>query len=94
MQFQAGSLTIVTAGTELQFSNTLDGVKSIAVRGRPGNTGNVFFGISTITSTSGWTLQPGESKAVDFGKGSVSFSVFYGDADNNGDILDWTAILG
>ena len=93
MRFSAGSLTITTAGTELQFSNTLDKVKSISVRGRPGNTGNVFFGISTITSTSGWTLQPGESKTVDFGEGSVLFSTFYGDSATNGDILDWTVIL-
>ena len=93
MRFLAGSLTIATAGTELQFSNTADNVKTLAVRARPGNTGNVFFGISTITSTSGWTLQPGESKTVDFGEGSVLFSVFYGDAASNGNILDWTAIL-
>jgi len=93
MRFVAGSLTIATAGTELQFSATRDPVKSLAVRARPGNTGNVFFGISTITSSSGWTLQPGESKTVNLGKGSVLFSVFYGDAANNGAILDWTAIL-
>lgn len=93
MRFSAGSLTITTAGTELQFSNTADKVKSLSVRGRPGNAGNTFFGISTITSTSGWTLQPGESKTVDFGNGSVPFSTFYGDSATNGDILDWTAIL-
>ena len=93
MRFDAGSLSITTAGTELQFSNTADRVKSISVRARPGNTGNVFFGVSDITSTNGWTLQPGESKTVDFGQGSVLFSVFYGDAASNGDILDWTVIL-
>lgn len=93
MQFKAGSLTITTAGSELQFSDTKDRVKSLSVKARPGNTGNVFFGISTITSTSGWTLQPGEGKTVGFGEGSVLFNVFYGDAATNGDILDWTAIL-
>lgn len=93
MRFLAGSLTIATAGTELQFSNTADRVKSFAVKARPANTGNVFFGISTITSTSGWTLRPGESKSVNFGPGSVLFSVLYGDAATAGDILDWTAIV-
>jgi len=93
MKFDAGSLTITTAGTELQFSNTADRVKSLSVRARPGNTGNVFFGVSDVTSTNGWTLQPGEGKIEDFGDGSVPFSTFYGDSATSGDILDWTAIL-
>ena len=93
MQWDAGSLTIATAGTELQFSNTQDRVKSLSVKARPGNTGNVFLGRSDVSSTNGWTLQPGESKTVDFGEGSVLFSVFYGDAATNGDILDWSAVL-
>lgn len=93
MRFDAGSLTITTAGTELQFSNTADKVKSISVKARPANAGNVFLGVSDVTSTNGWTLRPGESKTVDFGAGSVLFSTFYGDAATNGDILDWTVIL-
>ncbi len=96
MRFDAGSLTIATAGTELQFSNTADRVKSISVRARPANTGNVYFGVSDVSgiaTINGWTLQPGESKTVDFGEGSVLFSVFYGDSATNGDILDWAVIL-
>jgi len=87
------TLTIATAGTELQFSNTADRVKSFSVRARPGNNGNVFLGISTITSARGWTLQPGESKTVNFGEGSVLFSVLYGDAANDGAMLDYLAIV-
>ena len=93
MRFMAGSLTIATAGTELQFSNTANKVRSLSVRARPGNTGNVFLGTSTVSSTLGWTLQPGESKTLEYGDGSELFSTFYGDAATNGDILDWTAIV-
>ena len=96
MRFDAGSLTIATAGTQLQFSNTSDRVKSISVRSRSANTGIVAFGVSDVSAIAtidGWVLQPGESKTVDFGEGSVLFSIFYGDAAVNGEILDWAVIL-
>jgi hypothetical protein len=93
MKFDAGTTDIPTATTQVQISNTADRVKSISVRGRPGNAGNVFFGVSDVETTDGWTLQPGESKTVDFGEGSVLFSVFYVNAATNGDDVDWTVIL-
>ncbi len=96
MRFDAGSLTITTPGTELQFSNTSDRVKSISFRARPANAGNVYLGVSDVSAVAtinGWPLQPGESKTVDFGEGSVLFSVFYGDAVTAADVIDWTAIL-
>ena len=93
MRFDAGTTDIPTATTQVQISNTADRVKSISVRGRPGNTGNVFLGVADVETTDGWTLQPGESKTVDFGEGSVPFSTFYVNAATNGDDVDWTVIL-
>ena len=93
MRFKSSTLTVTTSGTRLQFSPTADKVKSLSVRGRPANTGNVFFGDVTVTTGLGWTLQPGESKTVDFGEGSALFSDFYADVTTNGEKLDWAAIL-
>lgn len=93
MRILASTLTVTTSGTRLQFSNTLDKVKSLSVRARLTNTNNVFFGDVTVTTSLGWTLQPGESKTVDFGDGSVPFNVFYADVTTNGEKLDWFAIL-
>jgi len=93
MRVDFGTLDIPTAGTELQISNTADRVKSISVRARPGNAGNAFLGVSDVSATNGWTLQPGESKTLDFGEGSVLFSVFYVDVATSGDDVDWGVIL-
>lgn len=93
MRVSIGTTDIPTAGSRVQISNTSDLVKSIAVRARPANTGNVWFGTVTVSSTVGWTLQPGESKTMDFGKGSVLFSVFYLDTATNGNDVDHSAIL-
>ncbi len=93
MRFKSSTLTVTTSGTRLQFSNTADRVKSLSVRARPGNTNNAFLGDVTVTTSLGWTLQPGESKTLDFGDGSAPFSDFYADVTTSGEKLDWTAIL-
>lgn len=93
MRFDAGTTDIATAGTRVQISNTSDAVKQITVSARPGNAGNVFFGVSDVSSTNGITLPPGDSKVWDFGKGSVLFSIFWVDAATNGDDLDWAVIM-
>ena len=98
MQFAAGTTDVASAGTEVRISNTAHRVKAIEVRGRPGNTGNVFFGskdgvLGDISATNGWTLQPGESKALSFGEGSVKFADFWVDAATSGDDVDWTVVL-
>ena len=93
MRVSIGTTDIPTAGIRVQISNTVDKVKSIAVRARPANTGNSFFGTVTVSATVGWTLQPGESKTMDFGEGSVVFSTFYLDTATNGNDVDHSAIL-
>jgi hypothetical protein len=93
MQFSAGTTDVGTAGTQVRISNTAHRVKAIEVRGRPGNTGNTFFGTSGVSATNGWTLQPGESKALSFGDGTVKFADFWVDAATSGDDVDWTVVL-
>ena len=93
MRISISTTDIPTAGTRVQLSNTADKVKSISVRARPANVGNIFLGTVTVSATVGWTLQPGESKTLDFGEGSVLFSVFYLDTATNGNDADWAAML-
>ena len=93
MRFQTGTTDIPIAGTRVQISNTADKVKSIAIKARPTNAGNVFFGISDVASTKAWTLQASGGIAIDFEDGSVAFSTFYVDAEVSGDDIDWAVIL-
>ena len=94
MRFDANTTTIGTAGTAVQISNTADRVKSISVKARAANAGNTYFGISDVDKdTGGWEMLPGEEYATDFGEGSVLFSVFYVDAAQSGDKVDWKVIL-
>lgn len=62
------------------------------MKGRVGNTGNAYFGVSDVSSTNGWELQPGEAFTLDFGEGSIEWSVFYVDVATNGDDIDWWVI--
>ena len=93
MRYNAGTTDIPLAGTRVQISNTADRVKAISVQGRFANLGLVYFGVSDVASTKAWSLRPGQTKAISFGEGSVLFSVFYVDAANNGDDLDWDVVL-
>ena len=93
MRFDSGTTDVPSATTRVQISNTSDRVKAIDVRGRPGNTGNIFFGVIDVSATDGWTLQPGESISITFGEGSAKFADFYVDAATSGDDVDWSVVL-
>ena len=93
MRVSIGTTDIPTAGTRVQISNTVDKVKKISVTARPANTGNIFFGTVTVSSTVGVVLRPGDAVSLDFEEGSVLFSTFYLDAATSGDDGDYMAIL-
>ena len=93
MRYDAGSTDVPTAGIRVQISNTADRVKAISVQGRFANLGLVYFGVSDVSATNGWSLRPGQTKSLSFGEGSVLYSIFYVDAANNGDDLDWDVVL-
>lgn len=93
MRWDSGTTNIGTAGTQVQISNTQDDVKVIAVKARVGNTGKTYFGLSDVSSSNGWELEPGEAKTVSFGEGSVKFAIFWVDAATDGDDVDWSVVL-
>ena len=96
MRFITGTTDVATAGTEQRIRNTAERVLSASFKGRPANIGNVFIGFdTTITSTNGWTLAPGNTLAIDFAVlgGSVLANTFYVDAATNGDDVDWILVI-
>ena len=93
MRFDAGTTDVPGAGTRVQISNTKDRVKFIQARGRGGNSGNTYFGVSDVSASNGMELEPGATITVSFGEGSESFDVFYVDAATSGDDVDWAVVL-
>jgi hypothetical protein len=91
-RFDAGTTDIPTAGTRVQINNTTQKVLSLSVKGVPGNTGNVFFGVSDVSSTNGWTLQPNEALYLDFEPGTEVMSNFYADVATSGDDIEWVVV--
>ena len=98
MRLIFGTIAITTAGTRQQVSNTKDRVMWIKFQGDPDNTQEVYFGTSGVSATAeGYALKANNEQPLDFGaygrEGSVEMSVFWVDADVNGEIIRYVAIL-
>ena len=91
----AGRTVITTAGTRVQVDNTARRVLSILFKGRDSNTGKVYVGDATVSSTVGFELKANQAVNVRFLDIRISgiMSNFWVDAATNGDIVDWIAIL-
>ena len=88
-----GTTDVPTAGTRVQISSSLSQVKAIEFHARSGNTGAMYVGDSTVSSTSGRELRPGEVLALSFGDASIPFNVFYLDTATNGNDCDWVVLF-
>lgn len=55
-----GSVVVTTAGTRVQVSASTNGVLAIAIQAKKGNSGNIFVGDSTVSSSNGHQLGPGD----------------------------------
>jgi len=86
---------IPTAGTRVQINNTSRRILSITLKARNGNTGSVFVGDSTVSSSQGIELRPNESTGFHFGGSRVSslLSDYWVDTATGGNDVDWIAIL-
>ncbi len=104
MSVDFGRLNINSAGTAETFASDLDAdsamratsrVNSIIFKAPSANTGNVFVGrldrtgTTVVSSTYGFTLEPGD--ALPFDDINEIFSNFEGDAANSGDDIEWAA---
>jgi hypothetical protein len=59
-----GKKTVTTAGTRVTLAST-QAVRSVVIKALVGNTGTIYVGNSTVASTNGFALSPGDSISLD-----------------------------
>ncbi len=90
-----GRTVITTAGTRVQVNNTPRRVISILLKGRDSNTGKVYVGDSTVSSTAGLELKANQGVTIPSPGPAYTFLIsdIWVDAATNGDIVDWLVEL-
>jgi len=98
--FDAGLTDVPTAGTRVALST--DGglhadyrVLWARFRGRPGNTGVAYVGISDVSASHGWSLENNDDTGLELPipqGSSIPLGDIYFDVATNGDDVEW-AIL-
>jgi len=96
MRIIADRTSVGTPGTAVQFLNQRDRVMWIHVKPFGDNTGFVYFGGSTVSSTdNSFEFMPNDPKGqlFDFRPGTVEMSTFYVDADLANEGVSWIAAV-
>ena len=84
-----GTITVTSAGTAVQ--STKEGtVQAIMWRARADNTGIIYVGDSTVSSSNGVAVSPGDAFTVLF-DGYERLEKWYADAATNSDKVDFVA---
>jgi len=93
MRMDAGSTNLTSAGSAQIIDDSPSAIVFITIQAKPGNTGDIYIGVSDVSSSNGWTLQPGESKDLDFdplGAGqSITFDQLFFDGATTNDDIEW-----
>jgi len=97
MRFDAGSTNLTSSGSaQVVISSDSLQIVFIAIKAKPTNTGDIYFGVSDVSSTNKWTLTPGEETSIDFdpqGLGtSVDQAVLFFDGGTTNDDLQWMVL--
>lgn len=97
MRFDAGSTNLTSAGTaQVVISSDSLLITFIAIKAKPGNTGDIYFGVSDVSSTNAWTLRPGEETSMDFdpaGQGtSLDQALLFFDGATTNDDIEWQVL--
>lgn len=97
MRFDAGSTNLTASGTaQVVISSDDLQIVFIQIKAKPSNAGDIYFGVSDVSSSNKWTLKPGEETSIDFdpqGKGtSISQSLLFFDGANTNDDLEWQVL--
>jgi hypothetical protein len=85
------SVQVTSAGTAVRFTSTTSLLpRAIQIRAREGNTGMMYYGDASVSSTDGMELSPGESHLVSVtaSEDALQLSSFYADAATSNDRLD------
>ena len=86
----AGSVKVSTAGTRVQLSVSGQ-IAGVYFRARPSNTGYMYVGDSSVTSTNGLELEPGGAISIMW-RESDSLQAWYVDASANSQYLDFVGV--
>jgi hypothetical protein len=89
------SVTITTAGTRVQLTSSVSHryCRSIYIEADDGNTGNIFVGDVTVSSTRyAATLAAEQGFSITVEGEYLDARTIYLDAATNGDIAQWSAI--
>ena len=91
MAIVSGTVTITNAGTPQQTPDK-GNVHAIIFKARQDNAGRVFVSDSTVSSTNGWELAPGEASPQLILVDAVSTTQFYADAEVSNDQVDFSGV--
>lgn len=85
-----GTQTVTTAGTRVQLTSTATPCRLVNIFANAANTGNIFVGGSTVSSTSGMILE--QARSTDWFP-IDDLSKIYIDAANNNDKVQYAYVV-
>ena len=91
MSLPIGTVTVTAAGTRVQVVASGNAVSAVNFKARLSNAGPVYIGDSTVSSTNGYRLEPGEEITISF-RQVIDLRRFYIDAANNNDRVDYAGV--
>lgn len=77
------SKTVTVAGTRVQLSATPIVVSELTIEAKSDNTGRIFVGGASMTSSNGFQIAPGDS--VTLKEAALNLTDYYIDADVSGE---------
>ena len=94
MAIKEGTVTVSSAGTAVQFEATGISVRSIYILAPDTNSGLIYLGSSTVSSSSGSRMAPGKALTLSVVPGElpINMSQLYVDAASSGDKIEYLAI--
>jgi hypothetical protein len=81
-----GQTTVTTAGTAVQLST--GAIKTVTIRALETNTGKIYIGTSSVTSSNGFQLGSGETVSLDI----ASLGSIYVNSTVNGEGVSWITL--
>ena len=91
MSLPIGSTTIVSPGTAVAVATSGNAVSAVSFRARADNTGAVYVGDSSVDSTNGYRLEPGDELNLSF-RETIDLRRFFVDADTADDGVDFAGV--
>ncbi len=91
MSLPIGSTTIVSPGTAVAVATSGNAVSAVSFRARADNTGAVYVGDSSVDSSNGYRLEPGDELNLSF-RETIDLRRFFVDADTADDGVDFAGV--